>query len=123
MCAVPSIVIFVWLMCYPGMTPWKFLNGFEMVPVSRLITGINFFFYIPHALHFYCKVFRLYFIIFSESFLITLLFPEIAEYINIYISFFIIMDYIVRFIVTGGSVSCQLFVPEYGCVTFVTYFY
>jgi hypothetical protein len=53
-----------------------------------LLLGSIFFFYIPHALHFYCKVFRLYFIIFSESFLITLLFPEIAAYINIYFIFY-----------------------------------
>ena len=42
-------------------------------------------FYIPHALYFYCKV--LYFRIFSASFLIAFLSPEIATSINIHVPF------------------------------------
>ena len=43
-------------------------------------------FYIPHALYFYCKVF-FYFKIFSASFLITFLSPEIATSTNIHVPF------------------------------------
>ena len=41
--------------------------------------------YIPHALYFYCTV--LYFRIFSASFLITFLFPEITTSISIHVPF------------------------------------
>ena len=41
-------------------------------------------FYIPHALYFYCKVF-----IFSASFLITFLSPEIATSINMHVPFWL----------------------------------
>jgi hypothetical protein len=60
-----------------------FLNDFEMAPVAPIITGITLLFYIPHALYFYCKVFK----IFTAYFLITYLSPEIATSINIHVLF------------------------------------
>jgi hypothetical protein len=61
---------------FPGMLLTCFLNDFEMVPVAPLITGIT------RVFTFYMRcisiVRSLYFKIFSVSFLITFLSPEIA---------------------------------------------
>ena len=59
MCAVPNMALFCSSLtsCFPGMLLTYFLNDFEIVPVSPIITGITFVFYFPHALYFYCKVF------------------------------------------------------------------
>ena len=59
MCAVPKMAVF-WsslTSCFLGMLLTSFLNDFEIVPVTPVITGINFVFYIPHALYFCCKIF------------------------------------------------------------------
>jgi hypothetical protein len=60
-----------------------FLNDFEMVPVAPIITGITLVF----TFHMGCIsiVRSLYFKIFSASFLITFLSPEIATSIIIII--------------------------------------
>jgi len=62
-----------------------FLNDFEIVPVAPIITGIAFVF------TFYMRsisvVRPLYFLIFSASYLITFLSPEIATSINIHVPF------------------------------------
>ena len=62
-----------------------FLNDFEMVPVTPIITGITLVF----TFHMHCIsiVRSLYFKIFSASFLITFLSrsPEIATSINIHV--------------------------------------
>ena len=62
-----------------------FLNNFEMVPVAPIITGITLVF------TFYMRCISigrsLYFRIFSASFLITFLSPEIATSINIHVLF------------------------------------
>ena len=57
--AVPSISVFCSSLtsCFPGMLLTYFLNVFEIVPFAPIITGITFFFYIPHALYFYRKGF------------------------------------------------------------------
>ena len=57
----------------------------EIVPVGPIITGITFVF----TFHMGCisVVRSLYFRIFSASFLITFLSPEIAKTINIHVSF------------------------------------
>ena len=62
-----------------------FLNAFEMVPVAPIITGITFVF----TFHMRCIsiVRSLYFIIFSASYLITFLSPEIATSIDIHVLF------------------------------------
>ena len=62
-----------------------FLNDFEIVPVAPVITGITFVF----TFHMRCisVVRSLYFKIYSASFLITFLSPEIATSINIHVPF------------------------------------
>ena len=62
-----------------------FLNYFEIVPFAPTITGITCVF----TLHVRCIsiVRSLYFRIFSSSFLITFLSPEIATSINIHVPF------------------------------------
>ena len=62
-----------------------FLNDFEIVPVAPIITGIIFVFTFQRR----CVsiVRSLYFRNFSASFLITLLYPEIATSINIHVPF------------------------------------
>ena len=61
--------------CFPGMLLTHFLNGLEIVPAAPVITGITFVF------KFYMRcisvVRYLYFRIFSASFLITFLSPEL----------------------------------------------
>ena len=87
MCAVPNMAV-LWSSltpCFPGMLLTYFLNDFEIVPVAPIITGITFVF----TFHMHCIsiVRSLYFIIFSASFLITFLSPEIATSINIHVPF------------------------------------
>ena len=71
--------------CFPGMLLTYFLNDFEIVPVAPYITCITFVF----TFHMCCisAVRPLYFRIFSASFLITFLSPEIATSINIHVPF------------------------------------
>ena len=59
MCTVPNMAVFCSFLTsyFPGMLLTSFLNDFEIVPVTPVITGINFVFYIPHALYFCCKIF------------------------------------------------------------------
>jgi len=75
--AVPNMAVF-WsssTSCFPGMLLTYFLNNFEMVPVTPIIAGIAFVF----TFHMHCIsiVMSLCFRIFSASFLITFLSPEI----------------------------------------------
>ena len=84
MCAVLNMAVFrssvtSW---FPGMLLTYFLNALEMVPVAPIITGITFVFTFHMR---YISIIRsLYFRIFSASFLITFLSPEIATSINIH---------------------------------------
>ena len=87
MCVVPNMAVF-WsslTSCFPGMLLMYFLNDFEIVPVAPIITGINFVF----TFHMHCVsiVRSLYFRVFSASFLITFLSPEIATSINTHVPF------------------------------------
>jgi hypothetical protein len=71
--------------CFLGMLLAYFLNDFEIVPVAPVITGITFL----YTFHMRCIsiVRSLYFRIFSASFLIVFLSPEIATSINIHVPF------------------------------------
>ena len=71
--------------CFPGMLLTYFLNDFEIIPVAPIITGITFVF--TFHVRFISIVRSLYFRIFSASFLITFLSPEIATSINIHAPF------------------------------------
>jgi len=87
MCAVPNMAVF-WSSLtswFPGMLLTYFLNDFEIVPVSTIITGITFVF----TFHM-CSISivrSLYFRVFSASFSVTFLSPEIATSINIHVPF------------------------------------
>ena len=87
MCAVPNMAVF-WSSLtshFPGMLLTYFLNDLEIVPVAPIITGITFVFTFHMC---YISIVRsLYFRIFSASFLITFLSPEIARFINIHVPF------------------------------------
>ena len=67
--------------CFPGMLLVYFLNDFEIVPVAPITTGITF----VVTFHMRCVsvVRSLYFRIFSASFLITFLSPEMATSIHV----------------------------------------
>ena len=86
-CAVPNMAVFCSSLtsCFPGMLLMYFLNDFEIVPVAPIITGITFAF----TFHMRCiSILRsLYFRIFSASFFIIFLSPEIATSINLYVPF------------------------------------
>ena len=92
MCAVPNMAVFCssLISCFPGTLLRYFLNDFETVPVAHIITGTTFVF----TFHIHCTstVTYLYFRIFSASFSITFLSPEIVtlEYIIIIIIIIII---------------------------------
>jgi len=87
MCAVPDMAVFCSSLtsCLPGMLLTYFLNDFEIVPVTPIITGITFAF----TFHMHCIsiVRSLYFRILLVSFLITFLSPETAMSINIHVPF------------------------------------
>jgi len=87
MCAVPNMAVFCssFTSWFPDMLLMYCLNDFEMVPVAPIITGITLVF----TFHMHCIyiVRSLYFKIFSASFLITFLSPEIATSINIHVHF------------------------------------
>ena len=83
MCAVPNITVLCtsFISCAPGKLLRHFLNAVEMVLTScPVITGNTFVF----KFHLHCiYVLRfLYFEIFSASFLITFLSPEIETFVN-----------------------------------------
>ena len=125
MCAVPNMAVFCSSLtsCFPGMLLTYFLNDFEIVPVAPVVTGITFVF----TFHMRCIsiVRSLYFRIFSASFLITFLSPEIATSINIHVPFSlsrIIMPGLFLGIVLS-SVSLYLLVPQYGYLASLTCFY
>ena len=86
-CAVPNMAVFCssLISCFPGMLLSYFLNDFEMVQVAPIITGITFVF----TFHMSCIsiVRSSYFRIFSASFFITFLFPQIATSISTHVSF------------------------------------
>jgi hypothetical protein len=58
-CALPNMSVFCSSLTswFPGMSLTYFLNDLEMVQVALIIIGITLYFYISHALYFYCKVF------------------------------------------------------------------
>jgi hypothetical protein len=73
------------ILCIPDMSIRYFLNDFEMVPVSPIISGVTVVFKF-HMLGI-SFVRSLYYRIFSVSFLITFLSPEIATPVNIRVAF------------------------------------
>ena len=87
MCAVLNMAVFCSSLtsCFAGVLLTYFQNDSEIVPVAPIITGIAFVF----TFHMRCiSILRsLYFSIFSASFLITFLSPEIATAINIHVPF------------------------------------
>jgi len=87
MCAVPNMPVFCSTLTswFPGILLTYFLNDFEMVPVAPINTSITFVF----TFHMRCIsiVRSWYFRIFSASFLVEFLSPEIATYINIHVLF------------------------------------
>ena len=96
MCAVPNMAVFCSSLTswFPGMLLAYFLNDSDIVPVAPTINGITFVF----TFHMCCIsiVRSLYVRVFSASFLITFLSPEIATSINIHVPFSlsrIIMSY------------------------------
>ena len=68
MCAVPNMTVFCSSLtsCFPGMLLTYFLNNFETVPFTPIITGITFVF--TFQMRCISIVRSLYFRIFSASF-------------------------------------------------------
>jgi len=87
MCAVPNMAVLCSSLtsCLPAKLLTYFLNDFVIVPVAPIRTGITFVF--TFRMCCISVVRSLYFRILSASFLITFLFPEIATYINIHVTF------------------------------------
>jgi len=96
------------ILCWYGMLLKYYLNDFEIVPVAHIITGIT----IAFTFHIcWISVMRSFcFKIFSASFLITFVSLGIATSIDIYVPFFIIINYDVWFTVRNSSVvrTCWL---------------
>ena len=84
MCAVPNMAVCCTsLMYFPCMLLTYFMNNFEMAPFASIITGITFVFKLRVC---YISIERsLNLKIFSASFLITFLSPEIAPSINMHV--------------------------------------
>jgi hypothetical protein len=117
MCAVPNMAVFCSYLTswFPGMVFTYFLNDFEMVPVTPIITGITLVFTL------YCKVF-----IFQNLLSFFLNHIPVTWNCDIYqhtCSLFIIA-YCIIWLVTGdGPVSLYLLVLPYGYLTPSTIFY
>ena len=71
------------IMCFHNMLLRYFMNDFALVPVAPIIAGFTFVFIFQ--INCITIVRFLYFRIFSASFLITFLCPEIAASINIHV--------------------------------------
>ena len=86
-CAVLNMAVFCSSLTswFPAMLFTYFLNEFEIVPVAPIITGITSV--VTFHMRSISIVRSLYFRIFSVSFLITFLSPEIATSINIHVPF------------------------------------
>ena len=87
MCAVPNMDVF-WsslTSCFFWYVAYVFSKWLWNSPSRPYYYWYHLCFYNPHALYFYCKIFILR--IFSPSFLITFLSPEIATSINIHVPF------------------------------------
>jgi hypothetical protein len=67
-------------------------------------------------------VMSLYFRIFSASFLITFLSPQIAKPINIQVPFSLSRIIMSGCVVGDSSVILYLFIPQYGCLASLTCF-
>src|SRR5215813_9257991 len=123
MCAVPNMAVFCSSLTswFPGMLLTYFLNDFEIVPVAPIIPGITLAF----TFHMRCIsiVRSLYFKIFSASFLITFLSPEIATSINMHVPFSLSRIIMSGLLLGDGSLSLHLLVPQYGYLTSLTCFY
>ena len=87
MYAAPKMIVFFssLMSCFPGMLLRYFLDDFEVVSVTHVIPGITFAF-IFHMRSISVVGF-LYLSIFSDSLLITFLFPEITTSINARVRF------------------------------------
>ena len=87
MCAMPNMAVFCSSLTsyFPGMLLTYSMNDSEIAPVAPVITGITFVF----TFHMRCisVVRSLYFRIFSATFLITFLSPEIATSVNRHVPF------------------------------------
>jgi hypothetical protein len=92
-----------------------------MVSVAPIITGITFVF----AFHINCiSVARyFYFKIFSASFLITFLSPEIAMFINRRVPFSLSRTMMSGLLLGTILSFFHLLTPQYGYLTFTTRFY
>jgi len=101
---VPNMAVFSNTLTswFPGMLLMYFLNYFEVVQMAPIITGITFVF----TSHMRCiSIVRfLYVRIFSASFLITFLSPEIATSINIHV-FFSLLRIILPGLLSGMILS------------------
>ena len=96
MCAAPNMVLFSTSLTswFPATLLTYFLTDFEIVPVASIVTGITFGF--TFHMRCICIVRSLYFRIFSASFQITFLSPEIATSLNTHVPFSLS-----RFIMSG----------------------
>ena len=109
MCAVPNMTVFwsSFTPCFPGMLLTYFLNDFEIIPVATIIIDMTFVF----TFHMRCIsiVRSLYFRIFSASFSITFLSPEIATSINMHVPFSLsrIIMFIIIIISSSSSSSSR----------------
>ena len=132
MCAVPNVAVFRSSLtsCFPGMLLTYFLNDFEIVPVAPISTGITFVF--TFHMRYISIVRSLNFRIFSASFLITLLSPEIATSIYIHVPFSlsrIIMSGLCIIIMTPGHIcrnvpaNARLFTVQTPCTDLTIYNY
>ena len=122
MCAVPNLAVFCssFTSWFPGMLLIYFLNDSEMVPFAPINTGITLVF----TFHMRCIsiVRSLYFKIFSASFLVIFLSPEITTSINIHVPASL-SRIIMSGVVGDGSISLYLLIPQYGYLTRFTCFY
>ena len=111
MCEVSNMTVFCssFILCFPCLLLRYCLSDFEMVPVAPVIASITFAFtfhmrWISFARSLYIKIF-------SASFLIILLSPEIASSVNMHVPFLLSQIMMSGLLVGIGSVGLHLLVP------------
>ena len=112
MCAVSNKAAFCgsFISCFPGMWLRYFLNDFERVPVDPVFNGITYVTAFNTRL--IAIIRSLYFRFFSDSFMITFLYLEIATSINIHAVPSLCRIVMSSSVLRNGSVGLHVLVPS-----------
>jgi hypothetical protein len=107
----------------PGMLFGYFVNEFQIVPVTPVVTGITSTEALIRCLCFTFHMRSMHSISIVTSFYVTFLAPEIAMSINTHVPSSLTPTITSGLLLRMFLSSFHLFITEYGYVTFMNYFY